>query len=243
MRSALSIRIILGFLILSALCPAETPVPPAPKEWVTDTAGFLSAGTRTAVNARLQKYESLTGRQIVVWIGQTTGDAPLEDWTVRAFQAWKVGRKGMDDGAAFFLFTEDRTVRIEVGYGLEPLLTDALASRIIQESIIPRIRAGDPDGAVKIGVERILSTLEDAKTGKRPAGSSSPSPRNAPSPAVKILVGVAVILFLALLLTKPRLALYLFLNSLNWSQSNGSGGKGFRAGGGRSGGGGASGRW
>ena len=83
-----------------------------------------------------------------MWIGQTTGGMPIEDWAVRAFAAWRVGRKGIDDGVALFVFADDRKVRIEVGYGLEDRVPDAVASRIIGDRSIPRLRAGDRDGAV-----------------------------------------------------------------------------------------------
>ena len=94
---------------------------------------------------------------MLVYIAPTTGDTPTEDWTVRAFAAWKVGRKGLDDGLVLFIFAQDRKVRIEVGYGLEGVVPDAIASRIINEVIVPRIQAGDLDGAVRAGVQALLA--------------------------------------------------------------------------------------
>src|SRR5215468_10619796 len=117
----------------------EVPIPPSPTEWVTDNVGLISAATRDTLNQRLRDYNKATGHQVIVWIGATTGEAPLEDWTIRAFTAWKVGRKGLDDGAALFMFSQDRKVRIEVGYGLESVLTDAMASRIIRDNIVPHM--------------------------------------------------------------------------------------------------------
>src|SRR5476651_1921969 len=73
---------------------AEQPIPPAPARWATDTAGFLSATTVRALDVRLQAYEATTHHQVLVYVSPTTGDTPLEQWTVRAFEAWKVGRKG-----------------------------------------------------------------------------------------------------------------------------------------------------
>ena len=83
---------------------------------------------------------------MLVWIGDTTGDVPFEEFAVRAFEKWKVGRKGIDDGVVLFFFAKDRKVRIEVGYGLEDKIPDVVASRIIRETIVPHLRAGDPDG-------------------------------------------------------------------------------------------------
>src|ERR1035437_6169294 len=86
---------------------AETPIPPAPTQWVTDTAGFLSAQTRESLNARLQQYEAATKHQVIVYIGDTTGGVPIEDWAVRAYKGWGIGRKGMDDGLALFIMARD----------------------------------------------------------------------------------------------------------------------------------------
>ena len=92
-------------------------------------------------------------------IAQTTGDTPTEDWTVRAFAAWKVGSKGLDDGLILFVFAKDKKVRIEVGYGLEGVVPDAIASRIINEVIVPRIQSGDRDAAVTAGIEALTGVV------------------------------------------------------------------------------------
>src|SRR5687767_6185002 len=104
---------------------AETPLPPAPGRWMTDTVGFVSSETRELIDRRLQAYERATGHQVVVWIGGTIGGADLADWAVRTFARWKVGRAGIDDGVVMFVLAEDRLIDIEVGYGLEGQLTDA----------------------------------------------------------------------------------------------------------------------
>src|SRR5262245_50846082 len=138
---------------------AETPIPPAPTSFVTDTAGFLSPATVSALDRRLESYERETGHQILVYIGQTTGGTPIEDWAVRAFEKWKVGRKGIDDGLVLFIMAQDRRLRIEVGYGLEGQVPDILAGRIINDVIVPRIQSGNRDEAVTAGVEAITSTI------------------------------------------------------------------------------------
>ena len=138
---------------------AEATIPPSPTAWVTDNAGLLTSATRDSLNTELKQYEQTTGHHVLVWIGETTGAAPLEDWTIRAFTAWKVGRKGFDDGLVLFIFTRDHKIRIEVGYGLESVVTDAVASRIEREYIVPKMRAGDGDGAVTAGVNAILATI------------------------------------------------------------------------------------
>ena len=106
----------------------------------------MSPGAADSLDSRLADYERSTGHQLIVYIGQTTGDAPIEDWAVRAFERWKVGRKGIDDGLVLFIMAADRKLRIEVGYGLEAQVPDAIASRVINDVIVPRIQAGDRDG-------------------------------------------------------------------------------------------------
>ena len=138
---------------------AALTVPPRPTEYVTDNAGALTSSTVQNLDAELKHYEDVTRHRVVVWIGQTTGDVPLENWTIKAAETWKIGRKGQDDGAILFLFMQDRKIRIEVGYGLEGSLTDADSSRIINETIRPRMRAKDVDGAVQAGVDRMLLTI------------------------------------------------------------------------------------
>jgi uncharacterized protein len=233
-----------------ALAAAFT-APPAPTRWVTDTAGFISENTRRALDARLENYERDTGRQVIVWIGRTTGDEPLEDWAARTFLAWGIGKKGKDDGAALFVFAQDRRLRIEVGYGLEDVLPDVIASRIIQEQAVPPLRAGDPDAAITATVGAILERL---------GGETSPPPRAEPyrtvrdqrrpaSPGDLIVLAIVGGIFLVILITNPRLALLLLFSMMSggsrrggWGGGGGGGG-GFRGGGGRSGGGGASGSW
>lgn len=235
----------------ASLFSAETPIPPSPSQWVTDEAGFLSTDTARSLNGALERYAASTGRQLLVYIGKTTGDTPIEDWAVRAFEKWKVGRKGMDDGVALFIFAEDKRLRIEVGYGLEAKLTDAYASRIINEVMVPRIRAGDNGGAVVAGVNAIAGItageeLPAADRGNRRGESG----KREMTLGQLIFFGVLFIAFLALLKTHPALAMMLLMSFLSGGRGGGRGGMGgfgggggFSGGGGRSGGGGASGSW
>ena len=149
---ALALFVLLAPAFALPAVAADSQVPPKPDHRVTDTAALISNDTRESVENELRDYESATGHQVIVWIGDTTGDVPLETWTVDAANAWKVGRKGKDDGAILFIFAKDHKARIEVGYGLESHLTDADAHRIITDDIIPHMKANDPDGAVSSGV-------------------------------------------------------------------------------------------
>jgi uncharacterized protein len=244
-------------LLLSAqhAVAATEAIPPAPTRWVTDNAGFLSADTRAALDQRLEAYERQTGHQVLVWIGTTLNGVPLEDFAVRAFGQWRVGRKGIDDGLVLFLFAQDRRLRIEVGYDLEDRVPDVIASRIINDAIAPGLKAGNRDAALTAGVEAIVSAIErgvgagDTGAAAGPSVSGQPEQRTAPRgrPATlgqKILFGFLAIVFLIILVTNPRLALWILFNVLaSGGRGGGSGGGSFSGGGGRSGGGGASGSW
>ena len=233
-----------------AACEARAEVPAAPARWVTDSAGFLSEGVRQELDGRLETYERQSGRHVLVWIGRTTGGVPLEDFTVRAFAAWKVGRKGLDDGLVLFVFADDRKVRVEVGYGLEGQVPDAIASRIIRETIVPRVQAGDRDGAIRVGVAALIAAIE-GDVGAPESAAGLPPDRPPPLGGAgslgigqKILIGLAVIGFLVLFATNPTLAMYLLFSVLSGGRGEGgSRGGGYSGGGGRSGGGGASGSW
>jgi uncharacterized protein len=230
--------------LLAAAVPlgaAEVLIPPAPQRWVTDTVGLLSPGAREALDRQLEAYERRTGHQILVWIGATTGDTPLEEFAVKAFEKWKPGRAGKDDGLVFFLFTQDRKMKIEVGYGLEDRVTDLVASRVIREAVAPRLQGGDPDGAFREGVAALLSAIDASGTEAVPR----PGPRPL-STAQNVVIAIVAIGFLLLLLSNPSLAIWLLMNVLSGSGRGGGsrgGDGGWSGGGGRSGGGGASGSW
>ena len=202
-----------------------------------------------SLDSQLEAYERSTGRQLIVWIGATTGDAPIEDWAVRAFQTWKVGRKGLDDGVALFIMSADRRLRIEVGYGMEGQVPDAIASRIINEVMVPRIQAGDRDGAVVAGTAALMRVMG----GEALPAERSTQGREGLRFGQLIVFGIIGIIFLFFFLTNPAMAMWLLASILSsggdrrrggggWG-GGGFGGGGFGGGGGRSGGGGASGSW
>lgn len=137
---------------------AEAPVPPF-TSWVTDLAGALTVEQRAALETRLSAYTGEKGAQAAVLvIGSTEGEA-IEAYALRVVEAWKLGRKGVDDGALLLVAVQDRAVRIEVGYGLEGVLTDATSKRIIDETIVPHFRAGDLHAGIDAGIERMLAVI------------------------------------------------------------------------------------
>lgn len=228
---------------------AQTAIPPAPERWATDEAGFLRRQTVEALDVRLEDFERSTGHQVLVWIGRTLGENQiLEEWAVRTFEAWKVGRRGLDDGLVLFIFAEDRKIRIEVGYGLEDKVPDAYAYRVINDILVPGFRDGRPDEAVDRAVTALLVYI----AGGEPLAGEDGASRIGRSRGSKILGGIVFLIFLFILITNPTLALWLLVSILGgggrgggggggWG--GGGGGGGFSGGGGRSGGGGASGSW
>jgi uncharacterized protein len=237
---------LIGFLFganLFVLGALDIKIPPSPDRWVTDTAGFLSPGAAQALDQRLELYEKETGHQILVYIGQTTAGYPIEDFAARAFEAWKVGRKGLDDGLVLFIMAEDRDIRIEVGYGLEGIIPDIIAGRIINDTLIPKIRAGDADAAVGDAVTAIIGAISgtQAAPGQEPEAPAFKGKGKITAETILIIIGA--IFFLFLFITHPSLALWLLFNIMGGGGGGGRSGGGFGGGGGRSGGGGASGHW
>jgi uncharacterized protein len=234
---------VLAVLVFNALLyGAETPIPPSPTEWVTDNANFLSPETVRSLNTRLAAYAQATGHQLIVYIAPTTGDAPIDDWAVRAFAKWKVGRKGLDDGLALFIMSQDHKMKIEVGYGLEAVVPDVIASRVINDVMDPRIQAGHADDAVTAAIDKLIAAI-GGQAGTPPPAQALESSK--PLTVFQwILYGLIGILVLGFAITHPLLAFYLLANIMSGSGGGGGGGGGgFSGGGGRSGGGGASGSW
>lgn len=226
---------------------AAPPIPPAPDDWVTDRAGVLTPDVQQSLNRRLAAYEQQSGHQVIVWIDRTTGDIPLETFTVEAFEQWKLGRAKLDDGLGIFVMVDDRAMRVEVGYGLEPTVTDLAASQVIRNVMIPAIQQGQWDAAIVGGAEALVDTIEgqpnslpaDPGGGGEPAAPEDPRARMA-----KIIIfSILGIGFVILLIVNPRLALLVLFFGLRGGGGGGGGGGGFGGGGGRSGGGGAGGRW
>jgi uncharacterized protein len=181
-----------------------------------------------------------------VFITDTSGSTPLEDFAVRVFEKWKPGKQGVDDGLLLIVLARDRKIAIEVGYGLEDRVPDAIASRVIREVMTPRLKAGDADGALRAGVDALLTAIEG-----KPFASGAPQaaerPAVGPSTGKLILYGLLALLFLVLLVTHPEIALAMLFSMGGRGGFSGGGGGfgggGFSGGGGRSGGGGARGGW
>ena len=127
---------------------------------VTDLTGTLSEQEQNALTQKLQQFESRKGSQIAVLVVSTTAPETIEQYALRVSDTWKLGRKGVDDGALLLVAKDDRKLRIETRYGLEGPLPDAIAKRIIAEVITPLFKHGDFYGGIDAGVDRILKVVD-----------------------------------------------------------------------------------
>src|SRR5262249_1008824 len=153
---------------------------------------------------RLRQYEQRTGHQLIVYIAPTTGGVPIEDWAVRAFAKWKVGRKGLDDGLALFMMPQDRRLRIEVGYGLEPVVPDGIGARVIHEVMVPRMQAGQHDQGVSAGIDSLIATIDKQPGAFPPLTPRTPHTESAPPSVLQsIFWGFLGMLLLGLFVTNP----------------------------------------
>jgi len=139
--------------------PAQVDVP-ALKARVTDLTGTLATDQRAGLEAKLADFEARKGSQVAVLIVPTIQPETVDQYSIRVFDQWKLGRKGVDDGVLLLVVKNDRKLRIEVGRGLEGAIPDAIAKRIVAEVIAPRFREGDFYGGINAGLDRILRTIE-----------------------------------------------------------------------------------
>jgi uncharacterized protein len=140
---------------------------------VNDGAGVIPPAIAQRISAKLDGLEKRTGSQVVVLTVPSLGGEPIESFSLRVADAWKLGRKGIHDGALFLIVPGERKMRIEVGYGLEPKLTDLTSRRILDERVAPRFRAGDIGGGVDAGVDAIIAYVEDQQDALPPPGPAA----------------------------------------------------------------------
>lgn len=149
------------FLMLSFVLAAQDMVSvPELNRRVTDLTGTLSSGEINALESKLASLEESKGSQVAVLIIETTGDETIEQYGIRVVDQWKLGREGVDDGVLFLVAMKDRKMRIEVGYGLEGAITDALSKRIISNVVTPEFRSGHYYNGIDRGVDIIISAIQ-----------------------------------------------------------------------------------
>ncbi len=243
------------FILLFAFCFrtfADEVIPPSPAQYFNDYAHVVSTATVSQLNQTLADFERQSSEQILVVIFPTMqSDSSIEDYTVRVARAWKAGQQDKNNGAVLFVFVQDRKMFLQVGYGLEGVLPDALCKKIIDEQISPRFKAGDFDGGLAAGVQSILAATkgEYKGTGETVADAQTQSdPKKSVLP-IGFIILIVIIIFFARGsgMFLPWLLLSSSGSNRGWGGGGFSGGgfsgSGFSGGGGSFGGGGAGGSW
>lgn len=276
------IRLIRGLLLAAAITVAGLAAPnafaaspkfPALTGRVVDDAKVLSPATEASLSDKLEGLEKQTGRQVVVATVPSLQGYEIEDFGYQLGRAWAIGDKTKDDGVVFLVAPSEHKVRIEVGYGLEPELTDALSNVILQTKVLPKFKSGDIEAGVVGGTEAIVEQLalpDDQAKANVAAVAAKPANRS-PGAFPGVIVFIIFIVIITLI-SRGRSGRggggglgsalpWLLLGALNsrgggggggggWSSggggggwSSGGGGGGFSGGGGSFGGGGSSGSW
>jgi uncharacterized protein len=250
-RSAVALLAVLLLLAsLIGLAAAAEPRLPTLSGRVVDEARLLSPSTRNELTEALAAHERATSNQVAVAILASLQGYDIEDFSVRLFRAWHLGQADRNNGVLLVVAPKEKKVRIEVGYGLEGALPDAIAHTIIQSEILPRFRAGDIEGGVVQGTRAVLGAI--AGTYKPKTGTTYDANFD---PMIAVLIAF-VVLFLLHNMNAYRRGGHGFGGYYGgWGPSfggsrgrsgsfgGGSSGGGFSGGGGSSGGGGASGSW
>ena len=176
---------------------------PAYDSPVVDTAALLQPDERARLVARLMDLQTRKGSQVAVLIVPTTQPEEIEQYSIRVADAWKTGRKGVDDGAILLIAQQDRRMRIEVGRGLEGALTDLVSNRVIDETIRPAFRAGEFGAGIEAGVDRVIGVIDGEELpppdprwsdGKRKSGGLSGAPL-ALVVALALIGGILLLIF------------------------------------------------
>lgn len=153
---------LLGFLIVLVTCSTIDALDTPPlRGRVNDYAGVMSPSQVKSLEAQLAQFEQETGHQVAVLTIPTLNGAAIEDFGIHVAESWKIGKKGFDNGVILLVAVKDRKLRIEVGYGLEGVLPDVTAKRIISDYIVPHFRTQDYAGGIITGIDAILKVIKN----------------------------------------------------------------------------------
>ncbi len=251
-------RFFTGFVLALALAVPAFAAPSFPPLTgrVVDDANILSPAAEQKLTGELKTLEDSTTRQVVVVTLPSLQGYEIEEYGYQLGRHWGIGQKGEDNGALLIVAPNERRVRIEVGYGLEPVLTDALSSVIIQQTILPKFRGGDMEGGVVAGTEAIVSQLQlpedQAKANAAQAAQQQQQDRSGDGPFAILFVLIVIFILLSARRRRRMGVLpWIILGGMGSGMGRGGGfgggsfggGGGFSGGGGSFGGGGSSGGW
>ncbi|MDE2362531.1 MAG: TPM domain-containing protein [Hyphomicrobiales bacterium] len=227
---------------------------------VVDAANIIPPATRAALETKLATLEDKSGIQLVVATVPSLEGSDIETYSVELARAWKIGEAKKNNGLVLLVAPNERKVRIEVGYGLEGTMTDALSSVIIQSAVIPKFRSGDFAGGIVAGVDAIIDALTvDSQDWQAKARVRVDQQQNSADDILPFLIFAALFIFVVYMMTRNARGggrwvnnggrtIFIPMNTGGWSSGSGGfggfgGGGGFSGGGGSFGGGGASGSW
>jgi uncharacterized protein len=256
--------------LLASLPLLALDVPPPPARWFNDTANLVGPTEGDLLNTKLSNFEQSSGAQFIIYTFPSLEGESLEDFTIRCVERWKVGQKKYDNGLVLFVFAKERKARVEVGYGLEGAVPDAIASRAIREQLAPAFQAGDYGRGLNGAADLIMARIkggEAAVPPLQPRGSGASQPAQGDGElSVTVIVFILFIVFFVIVPMFSRgrrrgrggcggcIFPFIFpgggitLGGGGFSGGGGfggfgGGGGGFSGGGGGFGGGGASGGW
>ena len=243
-----SILILLLSFCITMLAIAQPKVPPHGGVWVHDEAGVFSASAKAQLEQVLQAHRDSTSSQIAVLVIPSLEGSDIEGYAVKVFEDWKLGQAKKDNGVLFVIAIQERQMRIEVGLGLEGVLTDAMSNRIIRNEVAPFFREENYEGGIQAGVDAIIKTIAGTYQNENPVPQRKRSKR---SPLGSIIF---IIIMLIVMSRKNKgggggggfwtaAMLGSMMGGSGRSSGGGSWGGGDFGGGGFSGGGGSSGSW
>jgi len=249
--------VVVALALLAAFHSSAAPTfPPLNGQRVVDDAHVLTAQTQADLTTKLAALEQKSGDQVVVVTLPDLQGMEIEDYGYQLGRAWGIGQKGKDNGLLFIVAPSLHKVRIEVGYGLEPVMTDAMSSVILQTQVLPKFRAGDYNGGVEAGTDAIVQQLGlDPETAKANVQAAEQRPAAPPFRIPVFLIILFVFFIVSAVMRGGRggggllwAAPFLFMGGgggFRGGDEGGGGGfgGGFSGGGGSFGGGGASGGW
>ena len=254
-RTALA-RIALAISLIAGAASA-LEVPPPPDRWFTDRAGIVTADQTRALDSKLEAFEQSSGAQFIIYVFPSLDGESIEDFTLRCVERWKVGQKKLDNGIVLFVFVDEKKARIEVGYGLEGAIPDAIASRVIRDYLAPHFQRGDYSAGLNAAADAIIARIRKEEAPVPPIarpGASSDS-----APAIGQVIFFIILFIIVFFVIMPSLNRrgggcggcfwpMMFLGggggrTFGGGGFSGGGFGGFSGGGGSFGGGGATGGW
>jgi len=199
-KKTLFLLVLFTFMTLGGIASAELKLPTKPQGMLNDYAGVIPASARASLEQKLRDYEKQTSNEIGIAILPSLQGYEIKDYSVALFKKWGVGKKGKNNGVLIFMAIKEQKVRIEVGYGLEPIVTDFVAKSIVEKQLKPKMAAGDYAGAITSGVDSLIKTIGS----KGQASVTKVAPEEGFPTILIVLIVIVAILLLLFILSKVK---------------------------------------